>query len=351
MRYDERRAEQAAGDGAIGIGIACVVEPSVSNMGYITLAQTPDERAAALPKSGNAEGCTITISPARRDLGAASRRRRRARGTATVAAQIVADALGVAPEDVDVLTELDTSTNAWSVVVGQLLVALLGRRRGRGRASRPTKLAAKIAAIREHLGDERLAAPRRRHRATGTPSRCRAGWSPGSRRPRSSRRRTCSRPTSEDRVSSSAAHGFIVDVAVVEVDRATGRVHVLDYATVHDAGRLLNPLIVDGQVRGGFAHGAGAALFERIVYDDDGTLLTGTFMDYLCPTAPDLPPLQHRRTARRRRRPRRSARRGSARATRCRRRPRSRTRSPTRSGSSDVELPLTPAARLGAAAR
>ena len=73
---------------------------------------------------------------------------------------------------------------------------------------------------------------------------------------------------------------------------------VLDYATVHDAGRLLNPLIADGQVRGDFAHGAGAALFERVVYDEDGNLLTGTFMDYLCPTAPDLPTLKigHRET-------------------------------------------------------
>ena len=99
-------------------------------------------------------------------------------------------------------------------------------------------------------------------------------------------------PDDEDRVSPSATHGFIADVAVVEIDRATGRVNVLDYATAHDAGRLLNPLIAEGQVRGDFAHGIGAALFERIVYDDDGNLLTGTFMDYLCPTAPDLPPLQ-----------------------------------------------------------
>ena len=73
---------------------------------------------------------------------------------------------------------------------------------------------------------------------------------------------------------------------------------MLDYVTVHDAGRLLNPLIVDGQVQGGFAHGAGAALFERMSYDEDGTLLTGTFMDYLVPSAPDLPPLRigHRET-------------------------------------------------------
>ena len=105
-------------------------------------------------------------------------------------------------------------------------------------------------------------------------------------------------PDADDRVVSSAAHGFIVDVAVVEVERRTGEVRVLDYVTVHDAGRLLNPLIVNGQVQGGFAHGAGAALFERTVYDEDGNLLTGTFMDYLCPTAPDLPPLTsaHRET-------------------------------------------------------
>ena len=98
-------------------------------------------------------------------------------------------------------------------------------------------------------------------------------------------------PDADDRVASSAAHGFIVDVAVVEVERETGAVTVLDYVTVHDAGRLLNPLLAEGQVRGGFAHGAAAALFERMVYDEDGNLLTASFMDYLCPTAPDLPPL------------------------------------------------------------
>jgi 2-furoyl-CoA dehydrogenase large subunit len=105
-------------------------------------------------------------------------------------------------------------------------------------------------------------------------------------------------PDAADRVSSSASHGFVVDACVVEVERETGRVRVLDYVSVHDAGRLLNPLIVDGQVRGGFAHGAGAALFERMAYDEEGTLLTGTFMDYLVPSAPDIPTITigHRET-------------------------------------------------------
>ena len=119
-------------------------------------------------------------------------------------------------------------------------------------------------------------------------------------------------PDEEDRVASSAAHGFLVDVAVVEVERETGAVHVLDYVSVHDAGRLLNPLIAEGQVRGGFAHGVGAALFERLVYDEDGNLVTGTFMDYLCPTARGHAVGADRSTSRPRRPSRRSARRGSA---------------------------------------
>jgi 2-furoyl-CoA dehydrogenase large subunit len=96
-------------------------------------------------------------------------------------------------------------------------------------------------------------------------------------------------PDDEDRVSSSAAHGFIVDVATVDVDPETGEVTILDYVTVHDAGRLLNPLLADGQVLGGVAHGVGAALLERVVYDEDGNLLTGTLMDYVCAGAAEVP--------------------------------------------------------------
>jgi 2-furoyl-CoA dehydrogenase large subunit len=96
-------------------------------------------------------------------------------------------------------------------------------------------------------------------------------------------------PDDEDRVASSAAHGFLVDIAVVEVDTATGAVEVLDYVTAHDAGPLLNPALANGQVAGGFAHGAGVALFERHVHDETGNLMTASFVDYLAPTAPDIP--------------------------------------------------------------
>ena len=60
----------------------------------------------------------------------------------------------------------------------------------------------------------------------------------------------------------------------------------------HDCGRLINPVIVEGQIHGGVAQGVGGALLEEMVYDEQGQLLTGTFMDYLVPTAMELPPIE-----------------------------------------------------------
>ena len=81
-------------------------------------------------------------------------------------------------------------------------------------------------------------------------------------------------------------------VAVVEVDRATCEVKTLRYVVVEDCGRMVNPLIVDGQVHGGVAQGIGAALLEEIVYDDHGQLLSGTLMDYVVPSACEVPMME-----------------------------------------------------------
>ncbi len=81
------------------------------------------------------------------------------------------------------------------------------------------------------------------------------------------------------------------DLAAVEIDRGTGKVEVGKYVSVHDVGNVLNPLIVEGQIIGGFAHGVGGALLEEMVYDADGNPLSGTFADYLCVTAPEMPAL------------------------------------------------------------
>jgi carbon-monoxide dehydrogenase large subunit len=78
-------------------------------------------------------------------------------------------------------------------------------------------------------------------------------------------------------------------VATVEVDIATGHVRVLDYVVAHDSGTLINPLMVDGQVQGGVAHGIGNALLEWMGYDENAQPLTTSFADYLMPMATDVP--------------------------------------------------------------
>jgi carbon-monoxide dehydrogenase large subunit len=84
---------------------------------------------------------------------------------------------------------------------------------------------------------------------------------------------------------------YATDAAIVEVDPATGEIHVEKLVAVHDSGTLINPAIAEGQVRGGLAQGFGAALLEELVYDSEGQLLTGSFADYLMPTASDMPPV------------------------------------------------------------
>jgi CO/xanthine dehydrogenase Mo-binding subunit len=78
-------------------------------------------------------------------------------------------------------------------------------------------------------------------------------------------------------------------VAGVEVDPATGRVALRKYVVTYDVGRAINPMIVGGQILGGLAQGLGGAIFEELVYDDQGQPLTTTFMDYLVPTAVEMP--------------------------------------------------------------
>jgi carbon-monoxide dehydrogenase large subunit len=89
-----------------------------------------------------------------------------------------------------------------------------------------------------------------------------------------------------------------VHAVVVEVDPETAMVKILRYVVVHDCGKLINPVIVAGQVQGGVAHGIGNAFYEQLVYDEGGQLMNASFMDYLLPTAMDVPRVEmaHRET-------------------------------------------------------
>jgi aerobic carbon-monoxide dehydrogenase large subunit len=89
---------------------------------------------------------------------------------------------------------------------------------------------------------------------------------------------------------------FGTHICVVEVEPQTGKIEIKKYIAVDDCGKVINPLLVDGQIQGGIVQGLGQALFEEVVYDENGQLLTGSLMDYALPRAADLPRLNLSRT-------------------------------------------------------
>ena len=292
-----------------GIGIATAIEPSGSNMAYVTLAQTPEERARAGGRSGGLGTCTISIDPSG-SVTVKTVSTPAGQGHATVAAQIVADTLGLTPDDVDVVTEIDTLTGAWSLASGNYAnrfssvvvdaigdAARLVADKVRAVAAEDLEVApedvelaggaARVVGVPEKsLPFRRVAAKTHWHPA-GLPE----GMAPGIFETAIVSPPELGPPDEQDRVASAVTFGFICDLAAVEIDRGTGKVEVGKYVSVHDVGNVLNPLIVEGQIIGGFAHGVGGALLEEMVYDDDGNPLSGTFADYLCVTAPEMPAL------------------------------------------------------------
>src|SRR5579864_603407 len=89
---------------------------------------------------------------------------------------------------------------------------------------------------------------------------------------------------------------FGTHIAVVEIDRETGEIHFQRYVAVDDCGKVINPLLVDGQVQGGIVQSLGQALYEEVVYDDQGQLVSGTLMDYAVPRASHVPWMELDRT-------------------------------------------------------
>ena len=308
-RLDRLRARRDAARAAgrrYGIGFAAVVEPSISNMGYITMALTRAERERAGPKDGAAASATIAIDP----LGSIAVHVAsvpQGQGHRTVLAQVVADALGVGLEDVTVNVEHDTQKDPWSIAAGNYSSRFSGAVAGAAHlaALKLRDRLARIASPELNAPHEALAFDDGAIFATDNPANAMplrraagiAHWSPGSlpENAEPALRETVfwsmpglDPPDDDERVNSSGAYGFIFDMCGVEVDD-TGRVRIDEYVTMHDAGTRLNPAFVDGQIRGGFAHGVGAALYEELAYAGDGSFLSGTFADYLVPTACEVP--------------------------------------------------------------
>lgn len=303
-----RRRETARREGRLyGIGYAAIVEPSISNMGYISTVMPVEARAKAGPKNGAIACATVSIDPLG-GVGVVVASAPAGQGHMTVCAQVVADIFGLRPGDITVNVDLDTQKDAWTVAEGNYSSRFAGAVAGTVSLA-ATRLRDKLARIAApQLGgnpgdlvfaggkiyaasapDQALSFARLAGGPHWAPALLPPGETPGLRETAFWTPEQLTAPDAEDRINTSAAYGFVFDICAVEVDRDTGRVRIDRYVTAHDAGKILNPALVDGQIRGGFAQGLGAALLEEFDYGADGSFQSGTFADYLLPTACEVP--------------------------------------------------------------
>jgi len=284
--YEEaRRGARQRSDGKYrGVGIAAYTE--FTGMGSATF-----RRRGMLQLVGH-DAATVRVEPtgeARAFVSAASQ----GQGHATVFAQILADELGLPIGDVAVVqSDTERCPYGSGSFASRSMVAsggalILASRKVREKIMR-------IAAHSLEAAAEDLMIERGEISVRGTPTRkvtvreiARAAYKPSS---------SMFPPGTEPGLEAThyydpppATFSNGAHLAVVDVDAETGQVDILRYLVVEDCGTMVNPMIVEGQVHGGVAQGIGNALYEELVYDGDGQLLTTSFMDYLIPTAAQLP--------------------------------------------------------------
>ena len=303
-----RRREQARAEGRLyGIGFAAVVEPAQSNMGYLSTIVPVEERRKAGPKGGNVAYATVHVDC----LGAVSVTADslpQGQGHATILAQIVAEQLGLDPHDIRCNMERDTQRDPWSIATGNYssrfssstaVAAQIAATRVRTKLAQIASATLNISANQVAFGNGKAFAKDnpdnniRFSRLAGTahwsPGELPMGMAPGISETASYSAPQLEPPNDADQINTSLTYGFVFDFCGVEIDCDTGAVRIDKYVTLHDAGTLLNPLIAKGQILGSFGWGVGCALLEEFVYSPDGSFMSGTFADYLCPTACEVP--------------------------------------------------------------
>ncbi|HVT19527.1 MAG TPA: xanthine dehydrogenase family protein molybdopterin-binding subunit [Thermoanaerobaculia bacterium] len=213
-------------------------------------------------------------------------------GHFTVFAQVAAQQLGVPVGDVEVVTG-DTDQFHWgtgtfasrgAVVAGNAVHEAASAVRAKALRLAAELLGAKDEEIELAAGTARVAGAPERAIPLGELARA-ANPMRGAVKPGTEPGLEATRYFGPYRgATASGAHAMIV-----EVDRATMQIAIRKYVVVHDCGKLLNPLLVDGQVHGGVAQGIGNSYYEQLVFDDNGQLLNASFMDFLLPTALEVP--------------------------------------------------------------
>ncbi|MCE3555000.1 xanthine dehydrogenase family protein molybdopterin-binding subunit [Pseudonocardia sp. RS11V-5] len=303
---DELRARQEAAraDGVhYGIGVALVVDPSGTNIGYVGLATPAEQRRPGRDKSGSTEHVRIAVDMQGQVtvmLGSVPQ----GQGHATVARSVAARRLGLAEEQVRVVVDMDTATTPWTVTSGSY-----SSRFAPLVTSAVVEAADRIAATVRAAGGVLLDLPAEeleladgtvRHRSDperAVPFRHATGvvhWDPGALpegvparlyeeaafTPRQARA-----ATRDDRINSSLCYGLVAEVVAVRIDPDTLEITVDRVSSVHDSGTVLNQTLLEGQVHGALTHALGGAMYEEFTYADSGQPTAGTFLDYLCPTS------------------------------------------------------------------
>jgi 2-furoyl-CoA dehydrogenase large subunit len=288
----------------LGIGIATTVEPGPQN---VTMAALWGVKAAL---SGASEAAAVKFHPTGTvtvRLGSVPQ----GQGHETVAAQILADELGLHPDEVEVMTGFDSHTHPYTGTSGTYSsrFAVLGTGALLGAAALVREKLLRIAAHRLEVAVDDLRLAAGLVSVKGAPDRtisvrdlCKIAYHlypllPPGMEPGLEAGYTYNFPYAnvmdeQRRANLSCSYANSAHIAVVEVDARIGTVKILRYVVVHDCGTMINPLIVKGQIEGAVAHGIGGALYEEYRYNQQGQLLTTTFMDYLAPTAVEVPEIE-----------------------------------------------------------
>ncbi len=282
--FRERQKEARAQGRFLGIGFATFSERT----GY----GSPAFAARGMEITPGWENVVLTVDPSgfvEARIGSSPH----GQGLGTALAQIIADEIGVDPQRIKVIHgDTDNTPYGWGTFASRSLVIAGGASLIAAR-----KVRAKLIKIASHLleaapsdivledGQAKVAGTDRsvpitqmaREAYTQT-HKFKGEIEPGL--------------TETGSYDPSGTFSNACHVAVVEVDVDTGRTQIERYLVAEDAGRLINPMIADGQVCGGIAQGIGNALFEEIIYDETGNILTSTLADYLPPTAREIPTIE-----------------------------------------------------------
>lgn len=297
-----RQAEARARGELYGIGVALVVDPSGTNIGYVGLGTPAEDRRPGRDKSGSTEHVRVSVDmqgTVTVMLGSVPQ----GQGHATTARSVAAARLGLPEESVRVVIDMDTATTPWTVTSGSYssrfaplvtsaVVQACDRIAETIRAAGSTLLGVAPEELELAEGTVRLRAdPTRsaqfRHAAgvvhwdpgalpAGTPARLyeEAAFAP----------REIKAATRDEKINSSLCYGFVAELVAVRIDPETLEIAFDRVSSVHDAGTVLNQTLLDGQVYGALTHALGGAMYEEFTYSAGGQPTSATFLDYLCPT-------------------------------------------------------------------